>query len=144
MSSATAACGDAATDDGQTLVQLNENYIRSVQESDVRWFEAHLSADFLNSNPDGSLVDLQGFLAQIAKPAVIRGLRCEDVRVRLEGDGAVFYEGPWQASQAGLPGLAIAGGTDEVLRNVLGERVLGLPSEPRADKGLSFEESVKL
>ena len=83
MSSATAARGDAATDDRQTLVQLNENYIRSVQESDVRWFEAHLSADFLNSNPDGSLVDLQGFLAQIAKPAVIRGLRCEDVRVRL-------------------------------------------------------------
>ena len=104
MSSATAACGDAATDDGQTLVQLNENYIRSVQESDVRWFEAHLSADFLNSNPDGSLVDLQGFLAQIAKPAVIRGLRCEDVRVRLEGDVALIHARTTYIRPDGQPG----------------------------------------
>ena len=40
----------------------------------------------------------------------------------------------WQHLQAVLPGMAIAGGTDEVLRNIIGERVLGLPPEPRADK----------
>ena len=37
--------------DLQLLQDLNRNYIRSVQESDVRWFDAHLSEDFLNSNP---------------------------------------------------------------------------------------------
>jgi alkylation response protein AidB-like acyl-CoA dehydrogenase len=72
------------------------------------------------------------------------GRQLADLAVRLSGRDAVYFEGPWQASQAGLPGLAIAGGTDEILRNVIGERVLGLPPEPRADKGLSFEESVKL
>jgi alkylation response protein AidB-like acyl-CoA dehydrogenase len=67
-----------------------------------------------------------------------------DLAVRVSGDEGLWSDGPFQASQAGLPGLAIAGGTDEILRNVIGERVLGLPPEPRADKGLSFEESVKL
>jgi alkylation response protein AidB-like acyl-CoA dehydrogenase len=67
-----------------------------------------------------------------------------DLVVRLTGDAAVYGDGIWQATQAGLPGMAIAGGTDEILRNVLGERVLGLPAEPRADKGLTFTESVAL
>jgi alkylation response protein AidB-like acyl-CoA dehydrogenase len=67
-----------------------------------------------------------------------------DLAVRVSGDEGLWSDGPFQASQAGLPGLAIAGGTDEILRNVIGERVLGLPAEPRADKGLSFEESVRL
>jgi alkylation response protein AidB-like acyl-CoA dehydrogenase len=62
-----------------------------------------------------------------------------DAGVRLLGDEAVYAttadgDDTWQRTQAYLPGLAIAGGTDQVLRNILGERVLGLPPEPRADK----------
>ncbi|MGY1623071.1 acyl-CoA dehydrogenase family protein [Geodermatophilus sp. SYSU D00965] len=62
-----------------------------------------------------------------------------DAGVRLLGDDAVYAatadgDDTWQRSQGYLPGLAIAGGTDQVLRNVLGERVLGLPPEPRTDK----------
>jgi alkylation response protein AidB-like acyl-CoA dehydrogenase len=68
-----------------------------------------------------------------------------DLAVRLLGDDAVYGatadgSDAWQSLQAVLPGMAIAGGTNEVLRNIIGERVLGLPAEPRADKGQTFKE----
>ncbi len=46
----------------------------------------------------------------------------------------------WQERYLSLPGLRIAGGTDEVLRNIIAERVLGLPPDARADKGMSFKD----
>ena len=36
----------------------------------------------------------------------------------------------WTQYLLGVPGMRIAGGSDEVMRNILGERVLGLPKEP--------------
>jgi len=46
----------------------------------------------------------------------------------------------WQERFLGIPGLRIAGGTDEILRNIIAERVLGLPPEIRLDKGVAFKD----
>ena len=59
-----------ATTDQATLEALNREYIRSVSEADVRWFDANLSEDFVNSNPDCSLLDRAGFLATLQRQGI--------------------------------------------------------------------------
>jgi ketosteroid isomerase-like protein len=73
------------------LAALNRDYVQAVQDSDVRRFEEILADDFLNSNPDGTLVDRAGFLAQIARPPGICGLAAHDVRIRLLDDVAIIH-----------------------------------------------------
>jgi len=73
------------------LQDLNRDYIRSVQHSDVRRFDEILADDFLCSNPDGSLIDRAAFLKQTAMPVAISNLEARDVVVRIMGDVAIIH-----------------------------------------------------
>ena len=90
--------------DVTTLLQLNRDYITSVQTSDVRRFDEILAEDFLCSNPDGSLVDRAGFLAQTARPVTIANREAHDVRVRIIGDVALIHARTTYTMADGRPG----------------------------------------
>jgi ketosteroid isomerase-like protein len=77
--------------DIDALTTLNREYIHSVQYGDVRRFDEILADDFLCSNPDGSLVDKNQFLAQTERPVTITGLEAQDVKVRILGDVAIIH-----------------------------------------------------
>ncbi|HSY55344.1 MAG TPA: nuclear transport factor 2 family protein [Bradyrhizobium sp.] len=91
MTTATAIADTAIASDLDALHELNHNYVRSVEQSDVRWFDQNLAADFLNSNPDGTLVDRAGFLEQIAKKSLVTNIAESDVRIVLRGDFAFIH-----------------------------------------------------
>lgn len=57
---------------------------------------------------------------------------------RLVADSGEWGTYAWAAHVLGAPGFRIAGGSDEIQRNIIGERVLGLPPEPRVDKDVPF------
>ena len=62
---------------------------------------------------------------------------------RLIADTGEWGTYAWSEHVLGAPGYKIAGGSDEVQRNIVGERVLGLPAEPRVDKDIPFSQAQK-
>ncbi|HEV7363923.1 MAG TPA: acyl-CoA dehydrogenase family protein, partial [Solirubrobacteraceae bacterium] len=70
---------------------------------------------------------------------VAAGIEAGDLIADALGPEALA-DSDWSYMISFLPGLKSAGGTEEILRNTVGERVLGLPPEPRLDKGIPFSE----
>lgn len=67
------------------------------------------------------------------------GMELQGAAGILSGDDALA-DTSWQQTYMAMPGLRLAGGSDEILRNIISERVLGMPGEPRIDKGKPFKE----
>ena len=99
MTTATTKSQDVAE-----LEQLNRDYITSVQTSDVGRFDEILAEEFYCSNPDGSLVDRKGFLAQTARPVTITDLEAHDVLIRMLGDVAIIHARTSYTLADGRPG----------------------------------------
>ena len=62
---------------------------------------------------------------------------------RLIADTGEWGTFAWGEHVLGAPGYRIAGGSDETQRNIIGERVLGLPGEPRVDKDVAWKDIAK-
>ena len=68
------------------------------------------------------------------------GMDMMDAAGILRPDASEAEQTMYHAGFFGAAGIRIAGGTDEILRNIISERVLGLPQDMRADKGIPFNE----
>ena len=69
-----------------------------------------------------------------------------ELAIDLVGVGAVVRgddDYRWHQTLLGAPAAHIAGGSDEVMKNIIGERVLGLPGEPRVDKGVPWKQVLR-
>lgn len=83
--------------------------------------------------------DVPGPEAGLGKIAIINaGVQASELIVDLLGPAAI--DGRWGDLAMEMPGLRSGGGTEEILRTTVGDRVLGLPPEPRVDKGVPFSE----
>ena len=83
----------------------------------------------------------EGSGAKLRMGATLKAMA--DLALDLHGPaGAAYAEGEndWHRLFLTAPSISIRGGTGEVQRNILGERVLGLPPEPRDDKRVPFNE----
>jgi alkylation response protein AidB-like acyl-CoA dehydrogenase len=79
--------------------------------------------------------------AGLAKVTMVNAaIEATDLAADVLGPEALDRDSNWSYLISFLPGLKSAGGTEQILRNTIGERVLGLPPEPRLDKGVPFSE----
>ena len=74
-----------------------------------------------------NLTDLGAWVAKVLGP-------------RLAADTGEWGTYAWTEFILGTPGMRIAGGSDEVMRNIVGERVLGLPKDPGIDTTSPFKD----
>ena len=90
---------DGAGDDLATLRRLNEGYVQAFRDANPAWYDAHMAADYVVTNSDGSFVDRAGALAAFSRPAfATHFLRfpVDQVNIRRFGDVALIEaENAW-------------------------------------------------
>jgi alkylation response protein AidB-like acyl-CoA dehydrogenase len=59
---------------------------------------------------------------------------------RITADTGEWGTYAWSKLLLGVPGMRVAGGTDEIMKNIVAERVLGMPKDPGIDSTTAFKD----
>ncbi|MEU3341535.1 acyl-CoA dehydrogenase family protein [Streptomyces sp. NPDC002144] len=110
--------------------RLADLYVRSELRAATVDRVARASADGGRPGPEASLTKLMAsdLLTRTGQTAA------ELMGARISADTGEPDTFAWTQHLLGAPGYRLAGGTDQIQRNLIGERVLGLPGEPRTDR----------
>jgi len=130
--------GRPAIEDSAVRQKLADFYIKSkgLQYTGMRTLTALSQGQ--TPGPEGSIGKAVG--APLGQQMAAFALELQGALGALHDDAVVPQDGMWQDAYLGSPGLRIAGGTDEILKNIIAERVLRLPPEVRVDKDRPFRD----
>jgi alkylation response protein AidB-like acyl-CoA dehydrogenase len=97
-----------------------------------------LSMRTLTAASQGKVPGPEGSIGKLLGSSLMTQLG--EITVSIAGADAVAGDVRLAQSMLAAPAGHIAGGSDEVMKNIIGERVLGLPGEPRPDKGVAWKD----
>ena len=124
-----------AADGGRVDPVRRDGLMRLHVEAEVARLTGRRARDAARSGrvpgPEGSGAKLRG-------SAMLKATA--DAALAVLGPEGVTGAGEWQTLFLTAPSISIRGGTDEIQRNIVGERVLGLPPEPRVDVDRPWSE----
>jgi acyl-CoA dehydrogenase len=130
--------GRPAIEDHSVRQKLADFYVkaRGLQYTSYRSLSA--LSHGRTPGPEGSIGKAVG--APLLQDMAAFAVELQGCAGALDDEGVSPQDGIWQSMFLSAPGLRIAGGTDEILRNIIAERVLRLPPEPRFDKEIPFRQ----
>lgn len=125
------------------LAQASAPLHPSARDRIARVYSADRILEFLNARMvtklgAGQIPTAEGSIAKICAARMLTD--AANAAIAVAGPGVLAEEGPWQRLFLWAPGIHIGGGTDEVQRNAVAERVLELPREEDASRTMPFDE----
>jgi alkylation response protein AidB-like acyl-CoA dehydrogenase len=114
--------GRAGNDDPRVRQELAQVHIESA-------IMRYLGLRIVTAFARGALPGPEASVAKLAMGELLR--RAGGLSLSLLGPNAMVEDDHWTTAFLAAPAIRIAGGSDEIQRNIIGERVLGLPKEPK-------------
>jgi alkylation response protein AidB-like acyl-CoA dehydrogenase len=130
--------GVKAIEDPATRAKIAEWYVEAAGLTHIRSRSLTALARGETPGPESSIAKVVS--APKLQEVSSYGADLLDMAGVLTDPAQTLSDALFQSGYLYAPGLRIAGGTDEILRNIIAERVLGLPGDIRVDRGKPFNE----